>query len=179
MSLRAMFSAISGLQAHSTWLDVIGNNLSNVNTVAYKASRVEFADQFSQTLWEGSGDNASSNLGGTNPEQLGLGTRVGSIQLLFDHGATLTTGNATDIAIQGAGFLVAKSGAHTYYTRAGNLTFDGSGYLVDQNGGFIQGYTASTTFTQRVLNTTSSVAGQPAVITDASLKLDNTNSANI
>src|SRR5262249_29922699 len=145
MSLRAMFDAISGLQAHSTWLDVIGNNLANVNTVAYKASRVEFSDQFSQSLWDGTGDNNSSHLGGTNPGQIGLGTRVASIEVLFNQGATLTTGNATDIAIQGDGFLVTKSGSQTFYTRSGNLTFDSKGFLVDQNGGLVQGFTASTT----------------------------------
>ena len=80
MGIRDMYSAISGLEANSTWLDVIGNNISNINTVAYKASRVEFAATFSQTLSSGQGDNNGSDMGGVDPEQVGLGTRVASIQ---------------------------------------------------------------------------------------------------
>src|SRR5277367_4468148 len=134
MTLRAMFTAISGLQSDSTWLDVIGNNISNTNTVAYKSSRVEFADQFSQTLSGATGDNSASGLGGVDPQQIGLGTRLGSIQTLFTPGPTQLTGISTDISIQGNGFLVAKQGDQTYLTRAGDLTFDNDGYLVDPNG---------------------------------------------
>src|SRR5258708_3836984 len=152
MGLRDMFSAISGLQANSTWLDVIGNNISNTNTVAYKASRVEFADQISQTLFGGTGDNTGSNLGGVNPEQVGLGTRVASITTLFTEGTIQQTGRSTDVAIQGNGFLIAKSGTQTLYTRAGNLNFDSQGNLVDQNGGLIQGFNASIKFTTREIN---------------------------
>ena len=124
-----MYSAISGLQASSTWLDVIGNNISNVNTVAYKASRVEFADQFSQTLDGATGDNPNIGTGGTDPEQVGLGTRVASIQTIFSEGTLQNTGISTDIAIVGNGFLVSKSGDLTLLTRAGNLTFDSNGNL--------------------------------------------------
>lgn len=119
MGLRDMFSAISGLQANSTWLDVIGNNISNSNTVAYKASRVEFADQFSQTLYGGTAGNQNSGLGGVDPEQIGLGTRVASITTLFTEGALQNTGISTDIAIVGNGFLVAKSGSSTLLTPRG------------------------------------------------------------
>ena len=172
MGLRAMFDSISGLQSHNTWLDVIGNNISNVNTVAYKSSRVEFADQFSQTLFGGVGDNAAGNLGGVDPLQVGLGTRVASIETLFAQGPTLNTGNATDISIQGDGFLVAKNGSSTYLTRAGNLSFDSAGNLVDQNGGFIQGFNATLRYAQKQI-----ASGPNLFITDASLKLDNTNPA--
>jgi flagellar hook protein FlgE len=152
MGLRDMFSAISGLQANSTWLDVIGNNISNTNTVAYKASRVEFADQISQTLYGGTGDNQGTGMGGVNPEQVGLGTRVASIQTLFTEGTLQQTGNSTDIAIVGNGFLVSKSGDNTYLTRAGNLSFDSAGNLVDQNGGLIQGLTATVQYTTSVID---------------------------
>lgn len=177
MGLRSMFSGISGLQAHSTWLDVIGNNISNVNTVAYKASRVEFADQISQTLFGGTGDNAGSNFGGVNPEQVGLGTRVASIQTLFTEGTLQSTGNSTDIAIVGNGFLLSKTGNTTLLTRAGNLTFDGSGNLVDQNGGFIQGFTSTIQYNRVPLDTDAAGGGgaNPGNITYAALKLDNTN----
>ena len=144
-----MFSAISGLQANSTWLDVIGNNIANVNTVAYKASRVEFSDAISQTIFGGNADNPNVGLGGVNPEQIGLGTRVASITTLFTEGALQQTGVSTDIAIVGNGFLVAKSGGQTLLTRAGNLTFDSNGNLVDQNGGLIQGLTASIQYTTK------------------------------
>jgi len=117
MGLRDMFSAISGLQANSTWLDVIGNNIANVNTVAYKASRVEFANQFSQTLFGGTGDNPGSGLGGVDPEQVGLGTRVASIQTLFTEGTLQNTGISTDIAIVGNGYLVSKSGDNSLESR--------------------------------------------------------------
>jgi len=177
MGLRDMFSAISGLQANSTWLDVIGNNIANTNTVAYKASRVEFATQFSQTLNSGTGDNTGSNLGGTDPQQIGLGTRVESIQTLWTEGAIQNTGNATDIAINGTGFLVSKTGDSTLYTRAGNLTFDSNGNLVDASGGLIQGFSAQIEYTQRTINDTNGNAAlpEPMKVTDANLVVDNSN----
>ncbi len=177
MGLRDMFSAISGLQANSTWLDVIGNNIANTNTVAYKSSRVEFADQFSQTLYAGTGDNTGSGLGGVNPEQIGLGTRVASIQTIWTEGALQQTGVSTDVAINGNGFLVTKNDNSTFYTRAGNLTFDSQGNLVDQNGGLIQGFTATVQYTQTEINSTNgnAVNPTPLEVTYADLKVQNTN----
>lgn len=179
MGLRDMFSAISGLQANSTWLDVIGNNISNSNTVAYKASRVEFADQFSQTLFGGTGGNQSSGLGGVNPEQIGLGTRVASITTLFTEGALQNTGRSTDIAIVGSGFLVSKSGTSTNLTRAGNLGFDSNGNLVDQNGGLIQGLSATIQYTTKIIGLgQSGVAGVPDLtVTAAKLGFTTTSAA--
>ena len=179
MGLRDMFSAISGLQANSTWLDVIGNNISNVNTIAYKASRVEFSDQFSQTLFGGNGDNPSIGTGGVNPEQIGLGTRVASITTLFTEGALQNTGISTDMAIVGNGFLVAKSGSSTLLTRAGNLTFDSTGNLVDQNGGLIQGLTATVQYSTKTILTVGSGAGNlnPLQITSAKLGFTATSAA--
>src|SRR5580692_3350541 len=143
MGLRAMFSSISGLQSSSQWLDVIGNNISNVNTVAFKASRAEFTSQFSQTLLNGGGDNSADGTGGIDPQQVGLGTRLASIDAIFTQGPTLNTGVSTDISIQGNGFLIAKNGNQSYLTRAGNLTFDSDGYLVNANGDQIQGFNAT------------------------------------
>ncbi len=171
MGLRDMYSAISGLQSSSTWLDVIGNNISNVNTVGYKASRVEFADQFSQTLDGATGDNPSIGTGGTDPEQVGLGTRVASIQTIFTEGTLQNTGISTDIAIVGNGFLVSKSGDNSYLTRAGNLTFDSAGNLVDQNGGLIQGYQAAITYTQSTIDTAADSGTANLVVTSAKLTL--------
>ena len=173
MGLRDMFSAVSGLQANSTWLDVIGNNIANTNTIAYKASRVEFADQFSQTLYGGTGDNPNSGFGGINPEQIGLGTRVASIQTLFTEGTLQNTGISTDIAIVGNGFLVSKSGGNTMLTRAGNLSFDSNGNLVDQNGGLIQGLTATVQYAAKGIGfgQGSGLAGQSPNLQITSAKL--------
>jgi len=171
-----MFSAISGLQANSTWLDVIGNNIANTNTVAYKASRVEFADQFSQTLYAGTGDNTASGLGGVNPEQIGLGTRVASIQTIWSEGALQNTGLSTDIAIEGNGFLVTKNDNASFYTRAGNLTFDSQGNLTDQNGGLIQGFSATTKYTQTEIMTAAGAGTvAPLEVTYGQLQVDNSN----
>jgi flagellar hook protein FlgE len=182
MGLRDMYSAISALDGDSTWLDVIGNNIANVNTIAYKASRVEFADAISQTLYGGTGDDPAINTGGVDPEQVGLGTRIASITTLFTEGTLQQTGVSTDVAIVGNGFLVSKSGDQTYLTRAGNLTFDSSGNLVDQNGGLIQGFTASIQYTQTTIMTAAdngvgAQAGNPLQITAAKLTLNNTDPA--
>ncbi len=177
MSFRALYASISGLQADSQWLDVIGNNISNVDTVGFKSSRVEFSDLFSQTLSDGTGDGSVPGTGGTDPEQIGLGTRLGSIETIFTQGPTLTTGVSTDISIQGGGFLIAKSGDQTFLTRAGDLTFDSDGYLVDPNGDKIQGLMATLQYTKDAINSTSSVAGQPAVVTSTQLELSSNVSA--
>jgi len=137
MGIQSFFSSASGLEAHSTWLDVIGNNISNANTVAYKSSRLQFADQLSASLSNAQG--ADGNLGGVNAKQSGTGTRVSAIDRIFTQGANLQTTRNLDLAIQGDGFFVVEKGDQRLYTRAGNLDFDGEGYLVDPNGGFIQG----------------------------------------
>ena len=179
MSLRAMFSSISGLQADSQWLDVIGNNISNTNTVGYKASRAEFADQFSQALFGGAADNPATGMGGANPQQVGLGTRLSSIETIFSQGTTLTTGLSTDISIQGDGFLIAKEGNQTFLTRAGNLTFDSNGYLVNANGDRIQGVNAFFQYNQNAVNSVSNVPGQPLIVTQAFLDLNSNNIAGL
>ncbi len=169
MGIRSMFSGVSGLQSHSTWLDVIGNNISNTNTVAYKASRVQFATQISQRMGYASGASAENGLGGVNGSQIGLGTRVQSIQTLFTQGTTLNTGINTDVMIDGEGFLISQVGGNTYYTRSGNMTVDGQGNLVDANGGLIQGWRAEQSFRQRTIN-----SGTQLTITDNSLRLNTT-----
>jgi flagellar hook-basal body protein len=176
MGLQAMFSSISGLQSDSQWLDVIGNNISNVNTVAYKASRAEFADQLSQTLLGGSGDNPSNGQGGVDPEQVGLGTRLASIETIFTQGATINTGISTDISIQGNGFLVANQGDQSYLTRAGNLTFDSQGYLVNSNGDRIQGINATLQYVHTTIN--SAANGGFAQVTSAQLELNSNSISN-
>lgn len=136
----SMFSAISGLKNHSTWMNVVGNNISNVNTVAYKMQRITFKEQITQSLGAASGANTSANLGGINPQQMGLGSALGSIDTIMTQGAIQTTGNPLDVAITGEGFFMAKSGSKTTYTRAGNFLQDNAGNLVASNGGIVQGW---------------------------------------
>src|SRR5579859_5765244 len=179
MTMRALYSAIAGIQSNDQWLNVIGNNIANVNTVAYKASRVEFGDQLSDNLTQGAGDNPGSSLGGVDPQQVGLGTRVLSIETLFTQGSTIETGNPLDLDIQGDGFFMSRVGDQTFLTRAGNLNFDSHGFLVDANGGLVQGFTASLRYIQKTINTFSATPGQPLAITSGNLVLDNTNVSNI
>lgn len=136
----ALGAAISGLQSSQKWLDVISNNVSNSQTVAYKQGRLTFSDLISEGLRSASGPSTSANLGGINPNQLGLGVTVGSVQTIMKQGALQSTGNVTDIAINGTGFLTVDKGSQTLYTRAGNLTFDQQGNLVTSDGGQVQGW---------------------------------------
>jgi len=140
-------AAISGLQSSEKWLNVISNNVANSETVGFKSSQLNFADLISQDLSAASGDNASNNLGGINAEQVGLGVTVGSIATDISQGSIETTGQVTDIAIQGQGYLTVKTGNTTSYTRAGNLTFDSAGDLVTAAGGLVQGWSLERTTT--------------------------------
>ncbi|WP_341252560.1 flagellar hook protein FlgE [Euzebya pacifica] len=139
--LRSMYSGISGPRSHQIYMDTVGSNIANVNTTGYKSSGVIFSDMLSQVL---TGAGAPGELsGGTNPAQVGLGTRIAGIQTSFVQGATQLTGRATDMAIQGDGFFVARSGGENLYTRAGSLSFDANGALVTPSGGIIQGWSAN------------------------------------
>lgn len=138
---RAFNTAVTGLQANQTRMEVIGNNIANVNTTAYKGSRATFEEQFAQTL--SSAQEPSGSRGGTNPQQIGLGTRVASIDTIHTQGAIQTTGKNTDVAMQGDGFLVMRDGSgQRLYTRDGNLSVDGNGRLVNNSGLIVQGYEA-------------------------------------
>ena len=145
--MRAMFAAISGLKSHQTMLDVTANNIANVNTVGYKASRTTFKDSLSQLQI---GAAASSpGQGGRNAAQVGLGVQLGSIDNLMGSGALQSTGEVTDLAIQGQGMFIVGSGTPpalpgTFeYTRAGNFTFNSEGFLTTQEGDYVMGRTAS------------------------------------
>lgn len=136
--MRSMFAGVSGLRNHQTRMDVIGNNIANVNTVGYKSSRVTFQDSLSQTL---KGATApQNNRGGINPQQVGLGVTLSSIDVLHTAGNLQTTGVNTDLAIQGNGFFVFNDGNQQYFSRAGNVRMDTSGRLVASNGLQIQGW---------------------------------------
>lgn len=124
--LRSMFSAISGLRGHQEMMDVIANNIANVNTVGFKASRVNFQDILSQTINGATGPQGG--LGSINPAQIGLGMTVAGIDVLQTQGNLQSTGNSTDMAIQGDGFFMESDGTSTVYTRDGafNIALDGS-----------------------------------------------------
>lgn len=138
--MRSMFSAISGLRNHQSMMDVVGNNIANVNTTGFKSSGVVFQDILSQTLYGAGAPGAT--LGGTNPAQVGLGSRLAAVTTNFSQGALQRTGRSTDFAVQGDGFFVVQSGGQQLYTRAGAFSVDADGSLVTQDGGLIQGWQA-------------------------------------
>ncbi len=140
--MRSLYSGVSGLKNHQTRMDVVGNNISNVNTTGFKSSRVTFSDTLSQTL---SGASApTDNGGGTNPKQIGLGSATSSIDTLFTDGSVQSTGVNTDLCLSGNGLFVVKDGNLSYYTRNGNFKFDKQGYYVNSDGLKVQGWSATT-----------------------------------
>ncbi len=139
--LRSMSTAISSLNLHQQYLDVVAGNLANANTVGYKASRVLFQDQFAQLLSPGSAPTATT--GGVNPTQVGLGVQAGYISANFTQGMLESTGRNLDLAIQGDGFFVYNNGTERVYSREGSLSFDASSNLVNTASGLrIQGWMA-------------------------------------
>ncbi len=137
--MRALFSGVSGLSNNQLKMDVIGNNIANINTIGFKTSRINFAEELSQ-LVRGTQQNTS---GGTqNAVLVGLGVRTGSIERNFGQGILQTTGKTTDLGIEGDGFFVLSDGGQQLYTRAGNTHFDGNGRFVSANGATVQGWTA-------------------------------------
>ena len=115
--MRSLFSGISGLKVHQTKMDVIGNNISNVNTVGFRSSTVNFTDVFYQTTQGASGPNAATGAAGTNAVQIGLGANVASIAVdLSGTGATQRTDRGMDVMINGDAFLIVQSNGNTYFT---------------------------------------------------------------
>ncbi|TCW38684.1 flagellar hook protein FlgE [Thermohydrogenium kirishiense] len=136
--LRSMYSAVSGLKAHQAEMDVIGNNIANVNTVGFKASRMTFKEIFNQTIKGASAPQGSG--GGTNPQQVGLGVAIASIDTLFTNCGSQRTDNPTDLSIDGNGFFIVNNGGANLYTRAGNFSFDSNGDLVTPDGYKVMGW---------------------------------------
>jgi flagellar hook protein FlgE len=133
--LRSMYSGISGLKNFQTKLDVIGNNISNVNTYGFKKGRTVFKDLISQTVAGASAPSATR--GGVNPKQVGLGSQIAAIDTLHSGGSMQSTGNTLDLAISGDGFFKVTDGTNISYTRAGNFYLDKTGDLVDSNGNYV------------------------------------------
>lgn len=136
---RSLYTAVSGVKVHQTYLDVTGNNIANVNTVGYKRDVIQFADIISQTVRNEAAP--VSPPGGVNPAQAGLGARVASIDPCFAQGSIQNTDVPTDMAIVGEGFFVVNNRGRQLYTRAGNFALDKDGNLVMQGNGYlVQGF---------------------------------------
>ena len=144
--MRSLYSGVAGLKTHQTKMDVIGNNIANVNTVGFKSSSVNFADQFYQTMSNATGADAATGAAGTNAKQIGLGSTVASITTnITEPGGTQTTNRALDVAINGDSFLIVKSAGSTYFTKSGALNVDANGTLYcTTNGATVQGWMAQT-----------------------------------
>ncbi|MFN8383454.1 MAG: flagellar hook protein FlgE [Anaerolineales bacterium] len=142
--IRSMFTAISSLNLHQKYLDVVSNNLANANTTGYKSSRVMFQDQFAQMLAPGSAPTTAQ--GGTNPTQIGLGVGMGFVSPDFTQGTLQSTGRNLDLGVEGDGFFVYGQDAGRRYSREGSMGLDADGYLVNAATGLrTQGWTADAT----------------------------------
>jgi flagellar hook protein FlgE len=140
-----MYSGVSGLRNHQIRMDAIGNNIANVNTLGYKASRVNFQDALNQTFRGATAPSADGTRGGINAMQIGLGMNVAAVDILFTQGNLQNTGVMTDCAIQGDGFFILSDGMQEWYTRAGNFQMDENGNLVNpSNGLYVRGWMADT-----------------------------------
>lgn len=131
----SLLAGVTGLRTHQAMLDVVGSNLANINTTAFKSQRLVFQDLFYQTIARATNPTAQG-LGGTNPLQVGLGTRVGSIDTDTQQGTLQLTGRDLDLAIQGNGYFVVNDGVQNYFTRAGTFGIDQANVLVDLARGF-------------------------------------------
>jgi flagellar hook protein FlgE len=140
--LRALTSGVSGIQQFQNRLDVIGNNIANSNTIAFKAARVDFADAFSQTLQVSSASSSGSGQAGM---QVGSGVITSSVKNVFTQGALNRTGVGTDMAIDGDGFFVVRDPVSQieYVTRAGDFRLDSNNYLITNKGLRVQGFNAA------------------------------------
>lgn len=137
-STTALFTGLSGLISNSRRLDVIGNNIANVNTTAYKSNRMTFSPTFSRNFSLGTAPSDAT--GGTNPGQVGLGVSVSGTQRNFNNGAIGVTGVATDLAIEGDGFFIVNQAGSQYYTRSGSFIRNPANDLITQSGAKVMGY---------------------------------------
>lgn len=150
--MRSLYAGVSGLQNHQTRMDVIGNNISNVNTTGFKRGRVNFQDMISQQL-AGSA-KPTDELGGVNPKDIGLGMSIATVEQVFTQGNLQTTGVGTDVAIQGSGFFILKNGEESYYTRNGIFGVDKDGTLTNPaNGMRVQGWMAEELNGEQIVST--------------------------
>lgn len=140
----ALYTALSGLDVNSRTLDVVGNNIANVNTHAFKSTRANFTSQLTQNLSYGT--PPTGDTGGTNPSQVGLGARFVGTQRNFDNGAIQSTGINSDLALEGAGFFIVRQGSASYYTRTGAFDLNAENKMVTPTGAVVQGYGVDSNF---------------------------------
>ena len=154
--MRSLYAGVSGLQNHQVRMDVIGNNISNINTTGFKKGRVNFQDMLSQSMSGAS--RPTDELGGVNPKQVGLGMTIAAIDTIHTQGSMQSTGVTTDLAVQGNGFFVMAGGDKEYYTRAGAFGIDEAGTMVNPaNGMKVQGWMAETIDGEAYINTASDI----------------------
>ncbi|MGN0166915.1 MAG: flagellar hook protein FlgE [Acetatifactor sp.] len=135
--MRSLYSGVAGLKTHQTKMDVIGNNIANVNTTAFKSSSIVFSELMSQTTQRASGPNATTGTGGTNARQIGLGVKSGAININIEgQGSAQSTGNPFDIMITGDNFFVVNNGTENFFTRDGSFYVDGGGNLAMTSTGY-------------------------------------------
>ncbi|MBD5136354.1 MAG: flagellar hook protein FlgE [Lachnospiraceae bacterium] len=139
--MRSLYSAVTGLKAQQNAMDVIGNNIANVNTVGFKASRTTFSELFYQKTQSASGPDANTGKGGQNAKQIGLGASTSGINVdITNPGGFETTNRPFDIAINGDSFFIVQNNGSNYFTKAGNFTTDAAGNLVTDGGAYVMGY---------------------------------------
>ena len=135
--MRSLYAGVAGLKTHQTKMDVIGNNIANVNTTAYKSQSITFSELMYQTTQSASGANASTGVGGTNARQIGLGVKSGAINTaITSQGSSQTTNNPFDIMITGDAFFVVSNGQDNFFTRDGSFYVDGAGNLAMTSTGY-------------------------------------------
>jgi len=139
---QSLIAAVSGIEANQTYLDVVGSNIANANTVGYKSEDAVFTDLLAQQIGGASAPQPGTGAG-INPIAVGSGVRIGAVTNEQSQGSLQQTNQPTDVAIQGPGFLVALQGGQQLYTRAGHLTIDANGDLATPTGGLIQGWQAN------------------------------------
>lgn len=138
--MRSLFSGVSGLKVHQTKMDVLGNNISNVNTIGFKGSSVTFSDMLYQKSSSASGPNVASGTSGTNAKQVGLGANLAAISTQMSTGGSQRTDNALDVMIEGSGFFVVSNGTENFFTKAGAFTTDAAGTLCSTSGLTVMGW---------------------------------------
>ncbi len=139
--LRSLYSGVSGLKVHQTRMDVIGNNISNVNTVGFKSSQVTFSDVLYQTSSAASGPDEKTGRAGVNAKQIGLGANFASVKTTMDStGGSTRTDNPFDLMIEGDGFFIVNNGSSNYFTKAGSFTLDANGTLCTATGYNVMGW---------------------------------------
>ena len=150
--MRSLYSGVSGLRVHQTKMDVLGNNISNVNTVGFKASTVNFSDIFYQTTQSATGPNAETGAAGQNAKQIGLGANLASIKTqITTHGGAQRTDNPFDLMISDDSFFIVNSGGKNYFTKAGAFEVDASGTLCTSDGATVMGWQPDPTDPTRIV----------------------------